>query len=83
MLKQFVDTDDSNELSSELLLSSELINNFFEEARDKKDISDQVLSTSSKGKNRGRPKKISLEQSKIYFDTISLLQYFFWFSNYI
>ena len=69
MLKQFVDTDDSNELSSELLLSSELINNFFEEARDKKDISDQVLSTSSKGKNRGRPKKISLEQSKIYFDT--------------
>merc|ERR1712176_1689540 len=58
-----------NELSWELMLSRKTIANFFEDARERKNISSAPLPSTIKGKNRGRPKKLSFDQSKIYFDS--------------
>ena len=69
MHKQFLDSDDINELSMELLLSSNLLLNFFEDARDRKNITHSISSTPVRGKVRGRPKRFTLDQSKIYFDS--------------
>ena len=68
MLKQFVDDDEISEIANELLLASDIINTFFEEARDRKEIEEE-LATPAKGKNRGRPKKPTIENSKIFFDS--------------
>ena len=67
MQKQFLDDEDINELSFELMLPRKTITNFFEDARERKNIS--IAPTPIKGKNRGRPKKLSFDQSKIYFDS--------------
>ena len=68
MQKQFVDDDDLLELTNELMLPSTVIEEFFDEARDRKDI-DEEQSAPSKGRSKGRSKKISLDQSKIAFDS--------------
>ena len=68
MLKQFVDDDDVSEIANELLLASDIIKTFFEEARERKEIEEE-LATTVKGRNRGRPKKPTIDNSKICFDS--------------
>lgn len=69
MQKQFVESDVVNEICCELSLSPQTVTRWFEEARGRKKIIQPLAPAASRGRARGRPKKIIIDSSKICFDS--------------